>query len=97
MDGALPFDQAAPDEHASPDLAPTIIAHDDFNRADQALWGVASDGQTWGGDANASASFSIPARSGRSRAANTTANAVLADESTSVTTVTVSSFTATRL
>jgi streptogramin lyase len=37
----------------------TPLGTDTFQRANQALWGTASDGQTWGGDANAKSSFSI--------------------------------------
>lgn len=36
-----------------------ILAMDTFQRADQALWGQASDGRQWGGDANSKPSFSI--------------------------------------
>jgi hypothetical protein len=37
----------------------TTLAQDTFQRANQNLWGKASDGQTWGGDANTQAGFSI--------------------------------------
>ena len=37
----------------------TILAQDTFQRVDQALWGAASDGQSWEGDANRLAAFSI--------------------------------------
>ncbi len=37
----------------------TILAQDTFQRTDQALWGAASDGQSWEGDANKLAAFSI--------------------------------------
>src|SRR5947209_889745 len=40
-------------------LQATILAQDTFQRTDQALWGVASDGQRWEGDANNLAAFSI--------------------------------------
>jgi hypothetical protein len=40
-------------------LQATILAQDTFQRADQALWGAASDGQSWEGDANKLAAFSI--------------------------------------
>jgi hypothetical protein len=36
-----------------------ILAKDTFQRQNQALWGTASDGQQWGGDANAKPLFSI--------------------------------------
>jgi DNA-binding beta-propeller fold protein YncE len=37
----------------------TTLAQDNFQRASQNLWGKASDGQTWGGDANTQAAFTI--------------------------------------
>ena len=40
-------------------LKATILAQDTFQRADQALWGAASDGQSWEGDANKLTVFSI--------------------------------------
>src|SRR2546421_12826322 len=40
-------------------LQATILAQDTFQRADQALWGAASDGQSWEGDANKLTAFSI--------------------------------------
>jgi hypothetical protein len=33
-----------------PDLGPTVLGQDTFQRLDNAGWGVASDGQTWDGD-----------------------------------------------
>ena len=36
-----------------------------FQRANQSLWGTASDGQTWGGDANVAGAFSISGATGR--------------------------------
>ena len=39
--------------------AKNILARDTFQRADQNLWGTASDGQTWGADAMSSQSFMI--------------------------------------
>src|SRR5436305_7320594 len=35
------------------------IAQDTFQRANQSLWGVSSDGHLWSGDANTSKDFSI--------------------------------------
>ena len=48
----------------SPTITPsptpgTVLAQDTFQRANQQFWGTASDGQTWGGDANTQKSFSI--------------------------------------
>src|SRR5436309_1636866 len=37
---------------------------DTFQRANQSLWGTASDGQTWGGDANSRSVFSISGNAG---------------------------------
>ncbi|HWE27395.1 MAG TPA: hypothetical protein VHB97_05300 [Polyangia bacterium] len=47
----------------SPDMT-TFIARDTFVRPDQALWGIASDGQTWGADANTASNFSIAGNAG---------------------------------
>jgi hypothetical protein len=38
---------------------PVILAQDDFQRPDQVLWGTASDGSRWGGEAATSPFFSI--------------------------------------
>jgi hypothetical protein len=62
-----PVASASPIAHptASPTAQPTarrepvVLAQDDFQRPDQSLWGMASDGSTWGGDANKSAAFAI--------------------------------------
>ncbi len=43
----------------------TILAQDTFQRTDQAFWGTASDGQSWGGDANTLRAFSIAGASGQ--------------------------------
>jgi hypothetical protein len=55
---------AGPDLAAPYDMAPVVLARDDFQRADQSLWGTASDGQAWGADANTSPAFSITSRTG---------------------------------
>ena len=41
-----------------------VIAKDTFQRANQAKWGTASDGQTWAGDANTYTNFSIANNAG---------------------------------
>jgi hypothetical protein len=41
------------------------LGTDTFSRPNQALWGTASDGQTWGGDANTNSVFSISTNTGR--------------------------------
>jgi hypothetical protein len=48
----------------SPAPSGTPLGTDTFQRANQALWGKASDGQTWGGDANSVGSFSISGNAG---------------------------------
>jgi hypothetical protein len=55
---------------ALPGAASTAIASDTFHRPDQPLWGTASDGQVWGGDANAKSVFSIVANAGHVGATN---------------------------
>lgn len=42
----------------------TTLGTDTFQRANQSLWGNASDGQTWGGDANSQSAFSISGNTG---------------------------------
>jgi hypothetical protein len=42
----------------------TPLGTDTFQRANQALWGTASDGQKWGGDANTVSAFSISGNAG---------------------------------
>ena len=41
-----------------------VLAQDTFQRNNQRLWGTASDGQTWGGNANSSQSFAIDGQTG---------------------------------
>lgn len=60
---------------------PVILARDSFQRPNQALWGVASDGWTWGGDANTAAAFSIIAGTGRITGGQGFFNAVLGPRS----------------
>lgn len=43
----------------------TILAHDTFQREDQRFWGMATDGQIWGGNANSARIFSISGRTGQ--------------------------------
>jgi hypothetical protein len=65
-----PRDMAAAPDLAPmpPDLAPPPVvplAKDDFNRPDQTFWGKASDGQSWGTDANTSNTFAIKNKTGQ--------------------------------
>jgi streptogramin lyase len=54
------------------------LGTDTFQRANQSLWGTASDGQTWGGDANSQSVFSISGNTGRiSKTGGTSYSAVL--------------------
>ncbi len=70
---------------ASPSVTPsttpgTTLAQDTFVRHNQSLWGIATDGQSWGADANTLSNFSISADSGQVQGSGTSArsyNAVL--------------------
>jgi hypothetical protein len=55
----------------------STLGQDSFQRPNQALWGTASDGQTWGGDANAQSAFSIVNNRGQVSNSATTYSAVL--------------------
>ncbi|MGI9058591.1 MAG: PQQ-binding-like beta-propeller repeat protein [Ktedonobacteraceae bacterium] len=75
---------------ASPGITPsttpgTTLAQDTFLRPNQSLWGTASDGQSWGADANTLSTFSISANSGQVLGSGTSArsyNAVLGPSAT---------------
>lgn len=58
---STPTPGMTPTSTPSPTSTPAsgTLATDTFQRANQSLWGTASDGQTWGGDANAQSFFSI--------------------------------------
>src|SRR6266849_7800440 len=58
---------ATPTSTPTPTPTPTsgtVLGTDTFQRANQSLWGTASDGQTWGGDANSRSVFSISGNAG---------------------------------
>lgn len=55
----------------------TILAQDTFQRQNQSLWGMASDGRTWNGDANTAPNFSISTKMGRIANGPGTFNALL--------------------
>src|SRR5713226_5867014 len=58
---------ATPTSTPTPTPTPTsgtVLGTDTFQRANQSLWGTASDGQTWGGDANIQTAFSISGNAG---------------------------------
>jgi streptogramin lyase len=61
----------------------TVLGTDTFQRADQSLWGTASDGQAWAGDANSLTMFSISGNTGLvSGTGSTTRSAVLGSTAT---------------
>ena len=72
---------------ATPTIPPQttpILAQGDFHRLDQPLWGVASDGQTWGADANALHVFSMANGTGQIANGVGPFNAVLGPTGTNV-------------
>ncbi len=85
----------------SPSPTPgTILAQDTFQRSNQALWGIASDGHTWGGDANSSKVFSIAGNTGQLTNGNTSYSAVLGPTVTNAQVLfsgSISSFNATNI
>jgi 6-phosphogluconolactonase (cycloisomerase 2 family) len=73
-----------PTPTVTPSVTPTptptprsTLAQDTFQRPNQSHWGTASDGQTWGGDANTASVFSINNNTGQVANGTTTYNAVL--------------------
>jgi streptogramin lyase len=79
---AIPSSNVTPTAVTSPTVtttpAPgTILGQDSFQRANQALWGTASDGQKWGGDANTASVFSINGNAGQIANGNTSYSAVI--------------------
>lgn len=61
----------------TPPASGTVIAQDTFQRSDQSQWGNATDGQTWGGDANTLNVFSIVNGQGQVANGYTSYSAVL--------------------
>lgn len=45
-------------------LTAALLAQDTFQRANQPFWGIASDGQAWGGNANSLANFTVAGQAG---------------------------------
>jgi len=69
----------------SPTASPSpgiVLAQDTFQRANQKFWGTASDGNTWGGNANTSAVFSILNNVGQIAKGSSTYDAVLGPSAT---------------
>lgn len=82
--GSAPTPTPSPSPSPSPTgtvlataTAGATLAQDTFQRPNQALWGTASDGQTWGGDANTQSVFSIVNNTGQVTNATTTYSGVL--------------------
>lgn len=75
-----PSPSPSPTSIASPTPSPspgTILAQDTFQRPNQAHWGTASDGLTWGGDANTASPFSIVNNTGQVAGGATSYSATL--------------------
>jgi YVTN family beta-propeller protein len=67
----------------SPSATPgSTLAQDTFQRPNQTLWGMASDGHTWSGDANVNKVFSILNNTGQISNGNGVYNAVLGPTAT---------------
>ncbi len=83
---STPTSTVTPTSTPTPTGTPTgwsPLATDTFQRPNQALWGTASDGQTWGGDANTQSFFSISAGTGLiSNTGSATYSAVLGPTAT---------------
>ncbi len=70
----------SPTATSSPVITPTpgtTLAQDTFQRANQTHWGTASDGQSWGGDANSQSTFAIASNTGQVTNGGSIYNAVL--------------------
>jgi len=67
----------APTATAAVPKPSNILAQDTYNRNNQPLWGTASDGRAWGGDANAVQAFSIVNATGQIANGQGTLNAIL--------------------
>lgn len=76
---STPTKTPSPTPTGSP--GPTL-AQDTFQRGNQAFWGKASDGQTWGGDANTSSVFSIKNNTGQLSNGGASYSAVLGPTAT---------------
>ena len=76
---------ATPSPTATLTPSPTpgsTLAQDNFQRTNQKYWGTASDGLTWGGDANSNGVFSISGNSGQIANGSTNYNAILGPSAT---------------
>jgi hypothetical protein len=78
-----PSPSPSPTSTATATVTPgTTLAQDTFQRPNQALWGTASDGQVWGGDANTQSVFSIANNTGQVSNATTSYSAILGPSAT---------------
>ncbi len=94
-----PTPTVTPSSTTSP-IPGVTLAQDTFQRANQAFWGTASDGQIWGGDANSAAVFSIAGNTGRVSSGTTSLSAVLGPTATNAHVLfsgSISSFNATNI
>jgi hypothetical protein len=72
--GTTPVNNNQP---APPNRQTNVLATDTFQRQNQALWGTASDGRQWGGDANTQQAFSINGMKGQITGGRGTLDAVI--------------------
>lgn len=82
-----PSPTMSPSPSPSPTMSPSPtqtmqLAQDTFQRPNQTHWGTASDGQTWGGQANTSSAFSIKSNTGQISNGSGALNAVLGPTAT---------------
>lgn len=76
---------AVPSPKKSLTLPPTgILAQDNFQRPDQAFWGITTGGQAWGADARASQSFAVANHTGAVTNGNGVYDAILGPRTTNV-------------
>src|SRR5215471_18472590 len=73
---ATPSPLPSPTPSPSP-IPGTVLAQDTFQRTNQLYWGTASDGHTWGGDANSQSLFSISNSTGQVAGGSGIYNAIL--------------------
>ncbi|TMF42592.1 MAG: hypothetical protein E6I32_17695 [Chloroflexi bacterium] len=78
-----PTNTPSPTVTPSPTGSPgATLGQDTFQRGNQSFWGKASDGQTWGGDANTPSVFSIQNNAGKLSNGSTSYSAVLGPTAT---------------
>jgi hypothetical protein len=76
---------AVPSPKNSLTLPPTgILAQDNFQRPDQAFWGITTGGQAWGADARASQSFAVVHHTGAVTNGSGVYDAILGPRTTNV-------------